>query len=271
MGRPDSAAVYFRMAVELDPGDYTGWLGLARSLSMTGDDSSAIAALDSCLSRGGRYTAGRRGRWPSYRVPEPPWNRVSRLPRRVGASRLGRLYGGFMARAASFADLAADPLPDDPWDIISLGELFEELGEKDRQGDCYLAAAESPLRTPEHSVSIANYFFDLGMYRESIDLLTEEYSSNPENPDVATALAEAHLFNDNLDTAEAILSGVVSRDPLSVYAICYLGLIEENRGDPSAAADRYLEALRIQPGYGYAEDRLRYIPEKAMTRPGEGA
>ncbi len=108
-------------------------------------------------------------------------------------------------------------------------------------------------------MSIANYFFDLGMYRESIDLLTEEYSSNPENPDVATALAEAHLFNDNLDTAEAILSGVVSRDPLSVYAICYLGLIEENRGDPSAAADRYLEALRIQPGYGYAEDRLRYI------------
>lgn len=89
MGRPDSAAVYFRMAVELDPGDYTGWLGLARSLSMTGDDSSAIAALDSCLSRGGDtlLVAGEMALIPGSGLRG---NRVSRLPRRVGASRLGR-------------------------------------------------------------------------------------------------------------------------------------------------------------------------------------
>ncbi len=259
MGSPDSAAVYFRMAVDLDPADHTGWLGLARALAMTGNDPSALAALDSSLSRGGDtvlVTAERaliQGFGSSVET--------------MAASHQGgwvqagwdALYGGFPSRAASFADLASHPLPDDPWDIISLGELFEELGETDRRHDCYLAAAESPLRTPAHSVSIANYFFDRGMYRESIDLLSGEYSRDPCNPEVATALAEAYLFNDNLDTAEAILSEVVSRDPLSVYAICYLGLIEENRGDPAAAADRYLEALRIQPGYGYAEDRLRYI------------
>lgn len=259
MGSPDSAAVYFRMAVELDPGDYTAWLGLARSLAVTGDDAFAIAALDSCLSLGGDtlLVFAEKALIPGSGTPVETVS--ADYPGVWVRAGWDALYGGFRSRAASFADLAADPLPDDPWDIISLGELFEELGEKGRREDCYLAAVESPLRTPEHSVSIANYFFDRGMYRESIALLTEEYSSNPHNPDVATALAEAHLFNDNLDTAEAILSGVVSRDPLSVFAICYLGLIEENRGNPSAAADRYLEALRIQPGYGYAEDRLRYI------------
>ena len=143
--------------------------------------------------------------------------------------------------------------------IISLGELYGTLNRPGLPETCYEIAAGSPLRTPEHTVSIANFYFSRNLYDKSIKLLLEEYQSIPWDRDVATALAEAYLFDGQLDRAEEILLQVVEADPMSVYAICYLGLIQENRGDPEAAADRYLEALRLEPGYEYAEDRLLFI------------
>ena len=265
-GIPDSAAVYFAKAVELDPSDQSAWLDLVRSISSSGRSESALSLLDSIpegasdtlsvsaervliLEEMGRYqeaevlSAEILERWPDGWI-------------RAGWS---ALESGFTGRSLMFAEKALEEPPEDPWSLISLGELYGELSMADTMEECYRMAAESPLRTPDQTVSIANYYFRMEHYDTSIALLHEELSSTEWNSDVATALAEAYLFDNRLDEAEEILLQVVAVNPLSVYSICYLGLIEENRGNPEAAADRYLQALRLEPGYSYAEDRLRFI------------
>jgi len=76
---------------------------------------------------------------------------------------------------------------------------------------------------------------------------------------VRSELGEARLFEGRIGEAEEALLAALSRDPSSVFAICYLGLIEERRGNPEGATERYLDALRIVPGYSYAEARILYI------------
>lgn len=263
-GRPDSAAVCFRRAAELDPSNPEHWLNLSRALSSYASGEDPAAPLDSVLARGGDSLAAEAerilvleagGEDTSHAEEEI----IARWPDAWVRGGWSALQSGFGSRARTMAERALLSPPDDLWSVISLGELFGELGDDESMSLCYALAAESPQRTPDHTVSIANHYFRLEEYSESISLLLEDYSADPGNQQVATALAEAYLFDDQLDEAEGVLLRVIEDDPLSVYSICYLGLIEENRGNPDAAARRYLEALRLEPGYGYAEDRLLFI------------
>lgn len=267
MGMMDSSRMYLERALELDPGDPYLLLDLARAADESGDPESALIYLDQCLESFGdtmlvsferlliREDAG-----PGI-LPETidEADILSLWPGGWVSSGWSNLGSGFTRRAGTCAERGLGHPPEDPWALVNLGELFGELGRPKEMEECYRLAEESPLRTAEHTVTIANHHFRNEDYHQSIKLLLQEYRSNPEDHEVATALAEAYLFDDQLDEAEEILLQVVEKDPLSVYAICYLGLIQENRGVPEAAAERYLQALRIEPGYSYAEDRLRFI------------
>jgi len=263
-GEPDSAVIFFRRATELDPGSPDNWLNLSRALSSSASEENPVFPLDSALARGGdslAVTAERilildgRGEDTGPLLEEA----LSRWPDIWVRGGWSAFQSGFYSRALAMADRALISPPDDLWAVISLGELFGELGDDDAMSLCYSLASESPLRTPDHTVSIANHYFRIEDYSVSIELLLEEYSRDTANQQVATALAEAYLFDDRLDEAEEVLLRVIEDDPFSVYSICYLGLIEENRGNPQGAASRYLEALRLEPGYSYAEDRLLFI------------
>lgn len=265
-GFPDSAVVIFSRASELDPSNHSVWLDLARSLAVTGDYGSASASLDSSLAKYGDSLAVLAERLLILEALERNDEAaalseeiLARWPDAWIRAGWSALNSGFHRRALLFAEKAFDDYPEDPWNIISMAELFGDLGKPEVQMLCYRRASESPLRTADQTVSIANYYFRQDMFDDSIRLLHEAYSSGPWDKELATALAEAYLFDDQLDKAEDILLEVVAYDPLSVYAICYLGLIQENRGNPEAAAERYLEALRLEPGYNYAEDRLLFI------------
>lgn len=265
-GTLDSAATFFRRSLELDPSDRAAWLSLARSCISLGDTGYAMVCLDSCLALGGdtvsvlasnSFLLEIAGRWEESAAVTD--GMLAERPDGWITAGWSCLDDGFTDMAMYCALKALESAPPDPWGLISLGELFGDLRRPDLQRDCYAMAARSPFRRAEHTVSIANYYFQTEMYDRSIELLTEEYSTGGWDPEVTTALAEAYLFDDQLDRAEELLDEIILHDPFSVYAICYLGLIEENRGNPEAAADRYLEALRIESGYTYAEDRLRFI------------
>lgn len=267
---PDSATFYFRRTVELDPEDHLAWLNLARSEAFSGNGELALALLDSSLVLSGDTVSILADRSVILedlgRIDQASDAAAELLESRPdGWIQAGwaALESGFRKRAAAFAFKALESPPEDPWQLISLGELFGELGIDRSMEECYRLAAVSPLRTADQTVSIANYYFRLERYGESITLLLDEYSSSPWNQSLATALAEAYLFDNQLDRAEEILLEVVEQDPMSVYSICYLGLIQENRGNPDLAAERYLEALRLEPGYRYAEDRLRFISSES--------
>jgi len=263
---PGSAVTFFQQSLELDPTNHGVWLSLARAWHAIGEFKPALESLDSCVSRGGDTISVFADRIMILEAEGRTEQADSLESEMLESMTYGWIEAGWGYLDGYYTDMALNCAlraleydPADPWDVISLGELFGRLDRSDLQLLCFRTAAESPLRNSEHVVSIANYFFQRGMYEESIELLLEEYSASPWNPDVATSLAEAYLFDDQLDMAEELLDQVVQDDPYSVYAICYLGLIEENRGNPESAAERYLEALRIETGYQYAEDRLRFI------------
>ena len=146
-----------------------------------------------------------------------------------------------------------------PWQYISLAELFGELDLESYRSDCY-EIAES-METDDYGVAIqiADYYYRQERYQTAIDLLLEAYDKYPWNEELTTALAEAYLFYDASSEAQELLLQVVGNNPSSTYAIAYLGLVEENKGNVEVALDYYLEALRIEPGYQYAEARIRFI------------
>ncbi len=261
---PDSAAVYFSRALAITPSDAGILLDLARSSVSAGRNEDALGFIDSSLTAGGDSLICIAEMLVIQEImgQDISAETDSLLQEHPGlwiAAGWSSFESRFHDRALDFALKASLLHYSDPWDQISLGELFGELGRSDQLMSCYLEASENPELTPETAVTIANFFFREDMYDASIELLQGIYEREEWDADLTTALAEAYLFNDQLDPAEELLLEVTGNDPYSVYAICYLGLIEENRGNPDLAAEKYLEALRLEPGYPYAQDRLRYI------------
>ncbi len=264
----DSAGYCFQMALKTDPEYSPALLDLARIQRKTEEFEGAMLSLEEYLQLSGdsavvsaemillkdlggestdSLTAVMLERWPDGWIVAG-WSAYD---------------NSFIDLAREFAGIAFDSALETPWQLINLGELFAVLERPERQLLCYSLASEMDTDDFRVAIRIADFYYDRGMISRSIDLLTESYNSYEWNETLTTALAEAYLFDDQLADAEMLLLQVVERNPSSVYAICYLGLIQENRGNPAAALDRYLQALRIETGYGYAEDRLRYISSES--------
>ena len=260
----DSAGHCFFKALELDAENSYLWLDLSRVQRITGKIDESLKSLEEYAYFGadsavfsaekillleimGENTdsleAAMLNIWPDAWVTAG-WSAID---------------GNYDTLALEFAERAMDSHPDTPWQLISLGELYGSLEVPDKRGLCYELAMEKDSDDFRVAMSIADYYYTENMVQESIDLLSATYNSNPFDESLNSALAEGYLFDDQLDRAEELLLEVLEKNPVSVYAICYLGLIEENRGNSEGALDRYLQALRLEPGYPYAEDRLRYI------------
>ena len=260
----DSAGNCFSTAVAIDEDFSMGWLNLARVQRRNGEPKKALASLNRYLSLSGDSAVVSAERLvlhgPSH---ESTWlleeSMLNRWPDAWVSAGWSAYYGHYTELSEEFAGRALFSPPEDPWQLINLAELFGVLGNKYRQKQCYQLALQNGTDDYQIAVRVADFYYDQNMTDEAIQLLSEAYAEFPWNESLTTALAEAYLFNDQLEKAGELLLEVVEQNPVSVYAICYLGLIEENRGNQSGALDRYLEALRIEPGYPYAEDRLRYI------------
>lgn len=165
----------------------------------------------------------------------------------------------FYSSAFSSADRAFLYGLETPWQYISLAELFGELERESDRIKCYEIAESMDTDDYGVAIQIADYYYRLESFEKAIEILLDAYDKYPWNEELTTSLAEAYLFYDATSEAHELLMQVVDSNPSSTYAISYLGLIEENRGNVNAALNYYLEALRIEPGYPYAEARIRYI------------
>ncbi|MCD4708232.1 MAG: tetratricopeptide repeat protein [Candidatus Sabulitectum sp.] len=260
----DSAEHCFSRALELDQEYSSMWLDLARVQRIIGEPDEALSSLDQYL-----LLSGDSGVVAAERILllETKGENTDSLSEEISntwqdawiSAGWSAYDGHYISLSHDFADRAFLFLPDTPWEIINLGELYRVLERYWDRKLCYELAAGLETDDYQVAVSIADYYYEEEMIEQAIELLANAYDFYPWNEILTTSLAEAHLFDDQLTRAEELLLQVVERNPASVYAICYLGLIEENRGNPEGALDRYLEALRIEPGYSYAESRLRYI------------
>ncbi len=260
----DSAGYCFQMALESNGEASHVWLDLSRVQRITGRTEEALISLEEYgfAVADSSVTAAEKiilfellGENTSSMEAEM----LSAWPDAWVTAGWSALDGSFDTLALQFADRAMASRSNTPWHSISLGELYGSLEIPDKRRLCYERALAMDSDDFYVAMSIADYYYTENQVQESIDLLSATYHSYPFDQELTSALAEAYLFDDQLDSAEELLLEVMEENPVSVYAICYLGLIEENRGNLEGALNMYLQALRIEPGYPYAEDRLRYI------------
>lgn len=260
----DSAEHCFIRALELDREYSCIWLDLARVQKISGELDGALSSLEQYLLLSGDSGVVAAERILLFDAKGESSDSLTeemldKWPDGWISAGWSAFDGFYLASSLEFAHRAFYSSPETPWQLINLGELYGILEIPEKQKLCYQLASEKDTDDFRVIVRIADYYYGENMTREAIELLLEAYGCFEWHEVLTTALAEAYLFNDQLDNAEELLLEIVRRNPYSVYAICYLGLIEENRGNPDGALDRYLEALRIESGYSYAEDRLRYI------------
>ncbi len=260
----DSAESCFLAALELDPEYSPIWLDLARVQKIAGELDLSMSSLENYL-----FLSGDSAVFAAERIllldlqgavtDSLAEEMLTTWPDAWISAGWSAFDNSYFDLALEFTARAQEPLPETPWQLINLGELFGVLERPADQMTLYLLASEIETDDFHVTVRIADYYYEQEMSSEAIELLSDAYKKYEWDETLTTSLAEAYLFDDQLEKAEELLLQVVENNPSSVYAICYLGLVEENRGNPGGALDRYLEALRIQPGYSYAESRLRHI------------
>ncbi len=262
--RIDSAEAYFVAALAIDPDYSLLWLNLTRVYRIKHQTEDALLSLEEYLylSEDSAVSFAEK----IFLLEAIGENTDSITMEMLDLFPDAWIAAGWSAYDNSYNDLAFEfaerAFHDDSntaWQLIHLAELFGVLDMAEKRRLCYHKT--SLLETDDYHVTIrlADYYYGEDLSSVAIEILLEAYNTYEWNETLTTALAEAYLFNDQLDKAEELLLQVMQYDASSVYTICYLGLIEENRGNLSGALDQYLEALRLEPGYAYAESRLRFI------------
>lgn len=263
-GNLTAALEYFGRAVSVEPGYGYGLLNLARLHRLSGDFDSSLQCIDSYLDS--PASEAEVGLVEKIFILEDSGSPVLAdsveqiLPggwsyTRYGWNAMGMGYDDDALRAANRA-IASEI--ESSWDWIDLGGLFEGLEKSTDASVCYSKASAQAGEDIEVHREIAGYLYRSGDFSgagDRLDLALDLDSTSS----VLAELGEARLFEGRIAEAEEALLAAISLDSSSVFAICYLGLIEERRGNPEEAAQRYLDALRIVPGYSYAEARILYI------------
>ncbi|NLP05448.1 tetratricopeptide repeat protein, partial [Candidatus Fermentibacteria bacterium] len=170
-------------------------------------------------------------------------------------------YSGREETAIETAMAAAEPdsLPVET--LLSIAEVLKASGGTEEAGEIYERAARTAPDDSEVWIGWGLMYSDSGDYGRARELFEEAVRADSTSVDALNYLGESLLFQDMYEEAREVLERALEIEPSSVFAICYLGLIEERRGEPSAALDRYLEALRLEPGYEYAESRIRAVTD----------
>lgn len=263
-GDMPGALGFFQRAVQVNPDYGFGLLNLARLYRRTGDYGSALTAIESYLVSSAAEAevglveklfiladSGSRALTDSI---------ASLVPGGWAYTRYGwnALGFGYPTDAERAADRALAMGSDSPWDWIDLGGLFESLERGHKARECFYTASGLARDDVEAHREIAGFFYRTGDYSGAGDRLSLALAFDS-TASVLAELGEARLFDGRLREAQEALLAALARDPTSVFTICYLGLLEERLGNPDRAAQMYLDALRIAPGYSYAESRILYI------------
>jgi tetratricopeptide (TPR) repeat protein len=263
-GNFPAALDYFARAVSAEPGYGYGLLNLARLHRLAGEFDASLRNIDGYLES--PTSEAEVGLVEKLFILEDSGSAAladsigqivagGYYYTRYGWNAMGMGYEDDALRAANRAFTAGI---ESPWDWIDLGGLFEGLGKDTEARECYLNASAHAGEDIEVHREIAGYLYRSGDYEGAADRLDLALDLDSTSS-VLAELGEARLFEGRIGEAEEALLAALSRDPSSVFTICYLGLVEERRGNPEGAVERYLDALRMAPGYSYAEARILYL------------
>ncbi len=267
-GDTDSALIHYRASVKLDSCYLFGRMNLARILAMRGSYRRAMEHMGSYLACGGDSSiglasnallAGRAGM-------ESRADSLRRLidghhPDAWVTLAWSYYYSYMEDRAAELADTALARHGGGLEGWLSLADLCMQLDLPDKAEICYGRAVDLQPGNPLPWLAWGAALYDGGRYDSAAAKYYAAIEADSTSSDAWAYLGESLIFDEHLDRARQTLQRAVDLDPQSVFAICYLGLVEERSGNPGKALDYYLQALRISPGYEYAESRIAVITD----------
>lgn len=171
------------------------------------------------------------------------------------------LYSGREAAAIETARSASlsDSLP--VKSLLSIADVLAASGGTGEADEIYERASRIAPDDAEVWTKWGLMYSDSEEYGRAQGLFEAAVRADSTSVDALNYLGESLLFQGKYEEARHVLERALEMDPSSVFSICYLGLIEERRGEPAAALDRYLQALRLEPGYEYAESRIRAVTD----------
>jgi tetratricopeptide (TPR) repeat protein len=267
-GQLDSAGICYGRSLEMDSTYSFGTLRLARLYETRGlaaeaeplllryaylaDDSAVVLAELSTLWRAAGDTA---------RADQLSAQSLEMDPGALVSLAWSYFYTGHEDRAgeAALAARSTGVATLDGW--LSLTDLYSAMEEPLEQNSCYEQASLVYPDDPALWMSWGSALSMADEYEEAEGKFLRAVELDSLSIDAWNYLGESLLFQDRFDEARSALDRALELDNSSVFAVCYLGLIEERKGDPDTALDMYLEALRLSPGYPYAEERIRSITD----------
>jgi len=267
-GKTDSAAVFFRRSIEEDSLYSFGLQRLARIESRRGNAAEAESLLMRYMSVSGEegmtlmeIASIRRAAGDAAAADSLERLALEADPDAASVLAWSYLYNRMEEEAVRAGLLAASLAPDDPVGLVSICDLLSYSSRHDLADSLCEAATTRFPDDPAVWRARGIILSTAERYPEAAEVLATAYSLDSTSYEAASGLGEAFLFQNRYDEAKRWLERSLEIAPSAVFSICYLGLIRERMGDPDGALDYYLEALRISPGYAYAEDRIRYISD----------
>jgi tetratricopeptide (TPR) repeat protein len=247
-GRIGDAAVYYRQAIELDPGDYRNHLALffASSPTFTPDDSLRIEMPDDESAR--LLTAA------ASVVSKDDFD---------GLYLVGISYQSVdsLESAREYLSRAATMQPDDDRVLLSLAGVLEKLGRYE-EAEGYLAVLHD--MQPDDPTTCNFYGYLLAMMGKDLDkaedLIEKALEQQPDNGYFIDSLGWVFFMRGDFESAVVKLeraSGLAADDPV----------ILEHLGDAYAALERYREALdAYERSFELDEDNAQLREKIGATR-----
>jgi tetratricopeptide (TPR) repeat protein len=183
------------------------------------------------------------------------------------------VVGGGVRAARSFAEELARL--DRSWGHEARADIhLEEKNEGEAERELLAAVALRPERMTPYT-SLANLYGRRGDHERAMEVFETLYRADPERTLALFHIGRiASTSGVRLDRGEEALRRYLTEapgnDPAALArANVRLGAIQERKGEPSAAARSYEEALKLQAGSREAREGLQRVRE-AWNRGGEG-
>ena len=94
---------------------------------------------------------------------------------------------------------------------------------------------------------------------QAIAALQKAIELQPDSPTAYILLAPLYTGTNQQDKALADLNLLLAKNPRNVSALALIGMVQDQKGDYSAARDTYEKILAINPKFGVAMNNLAYL------------
>ena len=265
-GRNDSAATYFRVAIERNPDSRVSYAGLAKALIKDGRLHGAIEALQQRLSHWQRETelllllGDAQALLGDDYLAAATYRRAD-LDDLTTSLRLGHQAQKRedWKRARSHYEEALEQSDSDARIRVALGEVWVEEGVPQEALKAFRRAAELDPEMASAYVNIGKVYLDHSGHVEAIAALQRAVEIDMENVEAWEYLAKAFGKSSKREQAAEALNRAIELAPERSEPYHNLGMIQQQQGAWREAERLYGEALKRDPAQSQSYFNLGFV------------